>query len=166
MEESDIHRLEGSSADEPGGLIIRKKPSEHQFKKPQGYSMYGLDKLAAEVKRKKEEEAKKERERNYRHREDETPTHTGGVNREAQKRMEERLKRQRLDEHRSKDRDRDRDRDRSERRDRSDRRDRDRERSRGRDSSYRHTPKFRDEPHTPRFRSRVSISLHNYFLEF
>lgn len=53
-EDSSIHRLEGSSGSEKGGLIIMKKgPSkdteQHSFKKPDlpKVSLLGLDKLAA-----------------------------------------------------------------------------------------------------------------------
>lgn len=53
--DEDIHRLEGSSGDESGGLIIMKKgPSKgeaasHTFKKPDvpRVSLLGLDKLSA-----------------------------------------------------------------------------------------------------------------------
>lgn len=108
----NLHRLEGSDSQEQGGLIVRKKPSEHEFKKPQ-VSLLGLDKLAA-LKRKKEKEKEKEKEeeeeddrgsssrksdsrdRRYRHHEEETPTHTGGVDKEAHKRFESRVKKQRL----------------------------------------------------------------------
>lgn len=57
-----LHRLEGSTGQEKGGLVIMKKkgPSEdspvHTFKKP---SLLGLDKLAA-AKRKKDGEESKE----------------------------------------------------------------------------------------------------------
>ena len=46
-----VHRLEGSSDSEQGGLVIMKKPSgeAHTFKKPDmpKVSLFGLDKLAA-----------------------------------------------------------------------------------------------------------------------
>ena len=47
-----LHRLEGSSGDEQGGLIIMRKDAKdtHVFKKP-AVSLLGLDKLA-EIKRK------------------------------------------------------------------------------------------------------------------
>lgn len=48
----DVHRLEGSSEQEQGGLVIMKKKTDgeaHTFKKPDipKVSMFGLDKLAA-----------------------------------------------------------------------------------------------------------------------
>lgn len=53
--ESDIHRLEGTSGNESGGLVIMKKgPAQdgdaaHTFKRPEApkVSLLGLDKLAA-----------------------------------------------------------------------------------------------------------------------
>ena len=55
--DDDIHRLEGSSGNESGGLVIMKKgppkgSDAHQFKKPDmpKTSILGLDRLAA-VKR-------------------------------------------------------------------------------------------------------------------
>ncbi|XP_038223294.1 pre-mRNA-splicing factor ATP-dependent RNA helicase PRP16 [Zerene cesonia] len=103
-DDEDLHRLEGTSGDAPGGLIIKKKPEEFQFAKP---SLLGLDKLAA-AKRKQnrlisfqteENEAdgrdKSEsgglKERKYRKHNEETPTYTGGLSEEARKRMLERL---------------------------------------------------------------------------
>ncbi len=58
-DDPSIHRLEGSSGNQKGGLIIMKKgPSsnsdKHVFKKP---SMLGLDKLAAEKRKANEESA-------------------------------------------------------------------------------------------------------------
>lgn len=51
-----LHRLEGSSGSEKGGLVIMKKKSEHgdfKFKKPSlpKVSLLGLDKLAAEKRK-------------------------------------------------------------------------------------------------------------------
>jgi hypothetical protein len=49
MEEESVDRLEGSSGDEVGGLIIKKKSQvEHEFKRPDipRKSLLGLDKLA------------------------------------------------------------------------------------------------------------------------
>jgi hypothetical protein len=48
----DVHRLEGSSGQERGGLVIMKKKTSgegHTFKKPDApkVSLFGLDKLAA-----------------------------------------------------------------------------------------------------------------------
>ena len=53
-----LHRLEGSSGNQVGGLILMKKTptdsaDKHSFKKPVG-SLLGLDKLAA-IKRKQDE---------------------------------------------------------------------------------------------------------------
>ncbi|VVC94692.1 unnamed protein product [Leptidea sinapis] len=109
MEETDqnLHRLEGTSGDAPGGLIIKKKenPAEFQFAKP---SLLGLDKLAA-TKRKQNRlisfqtetyEADDvgensyntaQKERKYRRHNEETPTYTGGLSEEARKRMLERM---------------------------------------------------------------------------
>lgn len=59
--DSTIHRLEGTTGKEVGGLIIKKKSqAEHEFKKPElpKRSLLGLDRLA-EVKRKEKEEALK-----------------------------------------------------------------------------------------------------------
>ena len=61
-----IHMLEGSSGNEPGGLIIMKKgpgPSsdkdKHVFKTPAPRtSVLGLDRLAAEKRKQKEDEEK------------------------------------------------------------------------------------------------------------
>lgn len=53
MEYDDtINRLEGSSGDEVGGLIIKKKAqAEHEFKRPDlpRKSLLGLDKLAGSI---------------------------------------------------------------------------------------------------------------------
>lgn len=56
-DDPSVHRLEGSSGNQPGGLVIMKKgPSKdsekHDFKKP---SLLGLDRLAA-VKRQQEDD--------------------------------------------------------------------------------------------------------------
>ena len=144
FEQSDesVHRLEGSQNNEPCGLIIKKKSSDHTFKKPQG-SVFGLDRLAEKIR--------KEKEKNYRSRQEETPTYTGGVDREARERLESRLKRQRLTAY---DEDRDRKRSRNRSRDRDRKRDRSSRSSSSRESS-RQTPRFRDEPQTPKFKTRV-----------
>ncbi|CAG4950933.1 unnamed protein product [Colias eurytheme] len=103
-DEEGLHRLEGTSGDAPGGLIIKKKPEEFQFAKP---SLLGLDKLAA-AKRKQnrlisfqtedneadgqdKNESGGSKERKYRKHNEETPTYTGGLSEEARKRMLERL---------------------------------------------------------------------------
>lgn len=157
--ESALYRLEGTDKNQTGGLVIRKKPSDHTFKKPQ-VSVLGLDKLAKRKRQENAQESKsfksesgspksENKERKYRSYAEETPTHTGGVNYEAQKRLESRLKHQRLSaqdknyRHGHKDRDRD--------------RNRDRERSRSRDSARQTPLRFKDEPQTPVFKTRVSI---------
>ncbi|XP_028174839.1 pre-mRNA-splicing factor ATP-dependent RNA helicase PRP16 [Ostrinia furnacalis] len=111
MSEDDktLHRLEGSSGDAPGGLIIKKKdePADFQFARP---SLLGLDKLAA-TKRKQnrlisfQDDANEEddeadrsessgtKERKYRKHNEETPTYTGGISEQARERMIERLQR-------------------------------------------------------------------------
>nr|XP_003705537.1 PREDICTED: pre-mRNA-splicing factor ATP-dependent RNA helicase PRP16 [Megachile rotundata]XP_012145903.1 PREDICTED: pre-mRNA-splicing factor ATP-dependent RNA helicase PRP16 [Megachile rotundata]XP_012145904.1 PREDICTED: pre-mRNA-splicing factor ATP-dependent RNA helicase PRP16 [Megachile rotundata]XP_012145905.1 PREDICTED: pre-mRNA-splicing factor ATP-dependent RNA helicase PRP16 [Megachile rotundata]XP_012145906.1 PREDICTED: pre-mRNA-splicing factor ATP-dependent RNA helicase PRP16 [Megach len=165
--ESPLYRLEGTDKNQTGGLIIRKKPSDHTFKKPQ-VSVLGLDKLAKRKRQENSQETKSKsesnspksesRERKYRSYAEETPTHTGGVNYEAQKRLESRLKHQRLSaqdkQHRHSYKDRDRDRNRE--------RDRDRERSRSRDS-IRQTPlRFKDEPQTPLFKTKDPTSKSNW----
>ena len=62
--DNSVHRLEGTTGEEKGGLIIRKKgPStdseKHEFKRPSlpapRVSLLGLDRLAA-AKRKQDEE--------------------------------------------------------------------------------------------------------------
>lgn len=112
MADSDesLHRLEGTSADAPGGLIIKKKetPGEFQFAKP---SLLGLDKLAAEKRRQNrlisfqddgdedaetstdQSESSGAKERKYRRHNEETPTYTGGISEQARERMLERLAR-------------------------------------------------------------------------
>lgn len=105
--DDNLHRLEGTSADAPGGLIIKKKdtPGEFQFVKP---SLLGLDKLAAEKRKQnrlisfqddvEEAETSSEqidssgaKERKYRRHNEETPTYTGGISEQARERMIERL---------------------------------------------------------------------------
>lgn len=108
-EDENLHRLEGTSGDAPGGLIIKKKepPAEFQFAKP---SLLGLDKLAA-AKRKQNRlisfqddsneidavdditDAGGSKERKYRKHNEETPTYTGGISEQARERMIERLQR-------------------------------------------------------------------------
>jgi pre-mRNA-splicing factor ATP-dependent RNA helicase DHX38/PRP16 len=176
-ENSELYRLEGSDSTETGGLIIsKKKSSNHVFKKPQ-VSIFGLDKLAEQKRRENVEDSGKSKnstdihsakDRRYRTYAEETPTYTGGVDKTAQEKLEARLRRQRLDKNtRNRDRDRDRRKDRDRDRDRN--RDRDRERYgnsyRDRNrygdsvrdrSSYRDwTPRFKDEPQTPKYRVKV-----------
>lgn len=106
MSDSDenLHRLEGTSSNAVGGLIIKKKenPEEFQFAKP---SLLGLDKLAAARRKQNrlisfhddQEESDQAsdstgaKERKYRKHNEETPTYTGGISEEARERMLERL---------------------------------------------------------------------------
>jgi len=115
---SSVDRLEGSK-EEVGGLIIKKKANseDSKFKRP-AESLLGLKKLADEKRkqRKEEEEFKrsyedkqgvdedakkskskkhKKDERHYRSYKPETPSHPGGVNKEAQARIKERHERNR-----------------------------------------------------------------------
>lgn len=105
--DENLHRLEGTSGDAPGGLIIKKKgnPDDFQFAKP---SLLGLDKLAA-AKRKQnrlisfqtednEDDGSSDKSdspgakgRKYRKPNEETPTYTGGISEQARERMIERL---------------------------------------------------------------------------
>lgn len=102
--DENLHRLEGTSNNIVGGLIIKKteNPGEFQFAKP---SLLGLDKLAA-AKRKQnrlisfqddQEESDQAsdstgaQERKYRKHNEETPTYTGGISEQARERMLERL---------------------------------------------------------------------------
>lgn len=166
MEDPGIYELKGTDGnDQVGGLIImKKKPSDHTFKKPLLPSILGLDKLADKKRNEEEPErsssskrsSKKEHDkRKYRAPQDETPTHTGGVDREAKERLERRLKRQRHDGYNSRRRDDDRD-DRDRRRNRDRDRDYDR-RSDRRDSHRQESIRFRDEPRTPQFKTKVSF---------
>ncbi|KAH0561871.1 pre-mRNA-splicing factor ATP-dependent RNA helicase PRP16 [Cotesia glomerata] len=148
--DSDLYELKGTDeSNEVGGLIImKKKPSEHAFKKPT------LPPVIPDTKKEK---------RKYRAPAEETPTHTGGVDRAAKERLEQRIKKQRHDGH-SRDREHKRHRDRSSERDRRER-DRDRHydrRSERRDShrsSHRQDSiRFKDEPRTPQFRVKDSTS--------
>lgn len=107
--EENVHRLEGTT-ETKGGLIIKKKPPT--FKVPQP-SLLGLDRLAAKKRREKEETArkmsfnmeeddakehlegttleKKETQRKFRSPQEETPTYTGGLSKEAKERFLERM---------------------------------------------------------------------------
>ena len=56
MSNDNIHRLEGSG-EVKGGLVIRKKKPDDDFKVPAKASLLGLDKLAAvKVKERRENE--------------------------------------------------------------------------------------------------------------
>ncbi|XP_012275192.1 pre-mRNA-splicing factor ATP-dependent RNA helicase PRP16 [Orussus abietinus] len=163
---ADLYRLEGTSDKQEGGLVIRKKTSDHTFKKPQS-SLFGLDKLAESKRRKASQEASKGtvpecssseldyKDRKYRAHAEETPTYTGGVNKEAQNRMESRLKRQRLD---ARDK---------QAKDARSKNDRHREWNSDRDRSWRDSGKqtpyrFKDEPQTPKFRMKDPTSKSNW----
>ena len=161
-ENPELYRLEGTDNEVGGLLVTKKKPSEHTFKKPQT-SIFGLDKLAEKKRRENSQEPGAStkissdsyfvKDRRYRSYAEETPTHTGGVAQTAKERLEARLKRQKLDKM-ARDRDRDRRRDRDRGRDR----DRDHERERNRHGSSRShgwSPRFKDEPQTPKYRVRV-----------
>ena len=100
----NIHRLEGSNSS-VGGLVIRKKTSEdNEFTTPKlphlaQKSLLGLDRLAAQKEKEKFKEKSKTahediEKRKYR-RSNETPSYTGGVSREAQKRRDDRRERER-----------------------------------------------------------------------
>ena len=102
----NIHRLEGSNSS-VGGLVIRKKKSnedEDKFAAPAQLaqkSLLGLDRLAA-IKEKekaiaKELEQFKEKSKSFKkyRRSNETPSYTGGVNPDAQKRRDDRRERER-----------------------------------------------------------------------
>ena len=111
-----VHCLSANEDDQPVGLIIKKPAeSEHVFKVPTArVSLLGLDKLAAEKRKRQQDEAKHtsvekkprteeyddttrisfgrsgRKERNYRTTANETPSHPGGVSSEALKRIHER----------------------------------------------------------------------------
>ncbi|KAG8244813.1 Pre-mRNA-splicing factor ATP-dependent RNA helicase PRP16 [Homalodisca vitripennis] len=177
----------------PGGFLIaqrrkeREESVEKESKKSKLLSYKDVDdgENAEESPRRSDRrDKKKDKERHYREAYDETPTHTGGISREARERQEARMRRDRekglytSSKDRSGDRDksddsstrereweRDRDRDRgrgrdrkSERRDRdSVRRDRESER-RGRDWSETPSVRFKDEPRTPSFKVKDTPS--------
>ncbi|CAB0019560.1 unnamed protein product, partial [Nesidiocoris tenuis] len=169
-----VYRLEGVQ-ETGGGLIIKKKPSPQgsfTFKVPEP-SLLGLDRLAAqrrkekleaesaEVKKPKVEDAADEaknlndenifkkpaqaKARQYRDKAEETPTHTGGVSREAKERMDFHRHKEKprglrmTDSDKKKDKDRSRDKNRISSRDERDRRRRDHrnDRSERRDRSER-----------------------------
>lgn len=111
-----VHCLAANEDDQPVGLIIKKPAeSEHVFKVPTArVSLFGLDKLAAEKRKRQQNEIKTtntdkkprseeyddttrisfgrsgRKERNYRTTASETPSHPGGVSSEALKRIHER----------------------------------------------------------------------------
>lgn len=106
---SSRDRLEGSKK-EVGGLIIKKKKIEGDddskavFQQP-SKSLLGLQKLAEEKRRLKAEDERKERDndkehskrkihesRPYRSYKPETPSHPGGVSRDAQSKIQERVR--------------------------------------------------------------------------
>ncbi|KAF7265584.1 ATP-dependent RNA helicase l(1)G0007 [Rhynchophorus ferrugineus] len=114
MDNDSVHRLEGTTGNERGGLILKKK-KEPTFRIPQP-SLLGLDRLAAKKRKEKEEAARKmsfsiddeensesgtdskekkrkaKEDRKFRSPAEETPTYTGGVSREARERLLEREK--------------------------------------------------------------------------
>ena len=102
----DIHRLEGSSSQIQGGLVIRKKNNDDdKFVEPklpflENKSKLGLDKLAASKAKEAKElvkfkERSQDHNKRYRESKEETPTWTGGVSFEAKKRKEERREKDR-----------------------------------------------------------------------
>lgn len=183
--ESDesVHRLEGTQ-NEKGGLIVKKKPPT--FKVPQP-SKLGLDKLAAAKRKEKEETARKmsftieendnsdeaspsvkdksaKDSRKFRSPQEETPTYTGGISKEARDRLMERLSASNnkhrekgvyastkdKEKHRSRDDYYDRHISKYKSRDRDRRRDRKRNYdSEPHNSSREKSPRFSDEPKTP-----------------
>ncbi|KAF6208906.1 hypothetical protein GE061_014648, partial [Apolygus lucorum] len=205
-EDSGVFRLEGKEETGGGLVIKKKPAPQgnFEFKVPKT-SLLGLDRLAA-LKRKEKLEAEaadvkaneednaetndkkrkttdeevfkkpESREKNYRDKTQETPTHTGGVTREARERMAQHRSKERYrgvhvareDKKKGsesyKDRDRGRRNSRQEReRDRSYGRDRDRDRRRrDRGGSSRRSdwesPRFKDEPLTPALSVRDSPS--------
>lgn len=187
-EEDGVHRLEGTSGNEKGGLIVTKK-KEPTFKVPKP-SLLGLDRLAAQKRKEKEDAARKmsfsmddegpsesparpsqgstsksKDERKFRSAAEETPTYTGGVTKEAQERLRER-ERDRYKEKgvyaTTKDRykhEKRRDRARDDRRSRDRYKERSSRSERHGDSSRRHeTPRFRDEPKTPDYRVKDAVA--------
>ena len=110
------HCLSASEDDKPVGLILKKPAqSDHVFKVPTArVSLLGLDKLAAEKRKRQQNDAKStveekkqrtedyddlsrvsfgrsgRKERNYRTTANETPSHPGGVSSEALKRIQDR----------------------------------------------------------------------------
>ncbi|CAH1163774.1 unnamed protein product [Phaedon cochleariae] len=199
--DENIHRLEGSISTK-GGLIIKKKPTSPSlasFKVPQT-SLLGLDKLAVQKRKEKEmarkmsfdieekdseisdndeivlknsPDEKSAETRKFRNPQEETPTYTGGITKEARDRLIERLSSNRLKEKgvyattRNKDHYDTPDRRKSHKRRRSDhhtdrhRRNesgRDYERSEHSDLRKDKTPKFRDEPKTPNIYTKDSTS--------
>lgn len=164
----NMERLEGCDMKETGGLIIRKKVSDHTFKIP-SFSPLGLDKLAEKKRSENQEKFPKAssskndgKNRKYRAPAEETPTHTGGVNREARKLLEDRLRQQRFDSKKSKNdsyqQQRPYD---SSHRHRKDHISNSNQRSCERSRSRR-TPRFKDEPQTPKFKTKDPTSKSNW----
>ncbi|XP_060516896.1 pre-mRNA-splicing factor ATP-dependent RNA helicase PRP16 [Cylas formicarius] len=173
-DDEGLHRLEGTTGSEKGGLVVKKK-STSTFKVPQ-VSLLGLDRLAAAKRREKEETARKmsfsmddevaaenahdsrnliKDGRKFRSAAEETPTYTGGVSKEARERLRERMK----DKYKEKGvyastKD---GRDKGMRQEKSSR-DRS-ERKKNKYSSRRgETPRFRDEPRTPNIKVKDNPS--------
>lgn len=169
-EEEEVYRLEGSSQTK-GGLVVKKKQTS-TFRVPQP-SLLGLDRLAAQKRREQQEVARKmsfaiddeesggskesfnlnrNNIRKFRAPQEETPTYTGGIAKEARARLLERANRNKekgvfattkADKHHSESKSYERDREsyKDRKRHSDDRSDR----SSNRESS----PKFKDEPKTP-----------------
>lgn len=169
--DSNVFVLEGSGP-QKGGLFVKEKAAvekEDTFKVPQQVSLFGLDKLAAVRRKEKEESGKRKHDddgkppKHYRTSSNETPTHTGGVSYEAQKRA-----RDRYDKHKdrgvfasTKDANqRDRGHSSSQQYSRDEReRSRSRHSERSRYSDRRSaTPRFEDAPPTPYYKMRNPIS--------
>ncbi|XP_050295240.1 pre-mRNA-splicing factor ATP-dependent RNA helicase PRP16 isoform X2 [Anthonomus grandis grandis] len=188
MDEDGIHRLEGTSGNERGGLIVKKR-QEPTFKVPKP-SLLGLDRLAALKRKEKQDAARKisfsidddspeasskvwprsGKERKYRSSEVETPTYTGGVSREAKERFQEREKQRFKEkgvyattkEHRRhnniKDLERDKHRRHGDRDGGRDRESKHPDKDRKSSSHRERTLKFRDEPKTPNIKLKDSVS--------
>lgn len=180
-EDENVHRLEGSG-NQKGGLIVKKKVAT--FKVPQP-SLLGLDKLAAQRRKEREENARKisflnkeddsssssdssdedqtkpKIERKYRAVNEETPTYTGGISKEARERLLDRLAKNREKGVYASTKDQKVHKDRSDRRyDRHDRNRYDRDRRHRSRSAHREpgTPRFRDEPRTPNLKIKDTVA--------
>lgn len=191
--EENVHRLEGSG-NEKGGLIVTKKPSVFKIPQP---SLFGLDKLAAQKRKEKAEAARKmsfnmddddsneendvsikqrqeKDNRKFRSPQEETPTYTGGLSKEARDRLIERLNFNKYKEKgvyastktkksTEKDDDKGEDYYRERRRDREREHERNRKRERYKSSDKNSerrekTPRFKDEPKTPNIKLRDGTS--------
>ncbi|XP_018563364.1 pre-mRNA-splicing factor ATP-dependent RNA helicase PRP16 [Anoplophora glabripennis] len=191
--EENVHRLEGST-NEKGGLIVKKKPAI--FKIPQ-HSLLGLDKLAAQKRKEKAEAARKmsfnleedenseesdvsitqhqERDnRKFRSPQEETPTYTGGLSKEARERLIERLNSNKRKEkgvyastktkkeaESSGNKDKEYYRERRKERQREHERNRKRERYKSSERTSERqdkTPRFKDEPRTPNIKLKDGTS--------